>query len=98
MKSPVPKKKRITESVDRVSWTSAEDEQPKKKLKEKVQKRALSDQTKIKGIPWSQLRSMLQDPETDIDAFYAGLDKTEKKLLAKLDAAQSKQGDAKPLR
>ena len=46
--------------------------------------RQLNDQTLIQGIPWSELKQMLRDPNFDKKAFTDSLTDEEAELLLKL--------------
>ena len=44
----------------------------------------LLDESIVEGIPWRELRPMLQSKEANLKAFYDGLSKEDRKLLERL--------------
>ena len=53
----------------------------------------MSDETTIDGIPWTELKYKLKDPNFDKKGFLAKLDPDTKATLIKLAKLQKDQGD-----
>lgn len=72
---------------EKVSSTSEEDDTPSYRPRKKLPSNGLSDQSKVSGFTWGELRPMLQEKNARLNAFINGLTKEERSLLERLDAA-----------
>ena len=89
-----PAKKGLLGSLLSVTAKFKSNVKPKEESKdEKKAKDELTDETRVRGTPWGDLKRVAMKPDAHSQKWYTILSKEDKELLGRLVVAQMAQGD-----